>query len=559
MPETFNLIDEPWIEVVDHDGKEYMISILDLLNRAENFRDFSHALGTVNFAILRVILAILYRSWDSKELRQLKYAIRHWQQKWNQNTLLDNEVQKYLKKMASSFRSPGQKCAVFQVPDLQSISGEWKKLDVLVADVGEEGELFSMKSDMLSITAAEAAQMVVHTMAYDYSGLKTGAVGDDKVSSGTGKPTGVGWAGRLGGTILKGDNLRETILLNYCPHREQAGMNDLPQWELPVLTAARRHEPRYNNEKEKRELNGATGIVELLTWPQRRLRLKWNGEKVGGALVTNGDPNGVIGKYGMETMTPWRYSEKHSKDFKQLVYIPYVLDPSRALWRSVSGVFPNITTSKIDTKYGENVDNVKPAAAMLWIGKLLSREIISKEKMIRIYMVSMVYRPKKDKTRFAEILEDSLVVRTELLDNNSNKIQALVKEAINQADQVAILIGNFYSTVLFSTSGNVDNLNNNEGKEMFYDRLDGCFRDWLRSLQNNVDPLEKLAEWSRKLKGVALDIALQIISEQSPAVWIGRWDKDQNKRVTGASATLTLNRRLNNLLDSTIKNSTYNQ
>jgi CRISPR system CASCADE complex protein casA len=126
MPETFNLIDEPWIEVVDHDGKEYMISILDLLNRAENFRDFSHALGTVNFAILRVILAILYRSWDSKELRQLKYAIRHWQQKWNQNTLLDNEVQKYLKKWHHRFDLRDKNAPFFQVPDLQSISGEWK-------------------------------------------------------------------------------------------------------------------------------------------------------------------------------------------------------------------------------------------------------------------------------------------------------------------------------------------------------------------------------------------------------------------------------------------------
>ena len=31
MSETFNLIDEPWIEVVDHDGKESIISIRDLL------------------------------------------------------------------------------------------------------------------------------------------------------------------------------------------------------------------------------------------------------------------------------------------------------------------------------------------------------------------------------------------------------------------------------------------------------------------------------------------------------------------------------------------------
>ena len=92
MTETFNLIDEPWIEVVDHDGKESIISIRDLLDKAEKYRDLSHALGTVNFATLRVILAILYRSWDSKKLRELDNALDHWEQKWLQESLLDTEV-----------------------------------------------------------------------------------------------------------------------------------------------------------------------------------------------------------------------------------------------------------------------------------------------------------------------------------------------------------------------------------------------------------------------------------------------------------------------------------
>ena len=45
MTETFNLIDEPWIEVVDHDGKESIISIRDLLDKLKNTGIFPMHLG----------------------------------------------------------------------------------------------------------------------------------------------------------------------------------------------------------------------------------------------------------------------------------------------------------------------------------------------------------------------------------------------------------------------------------------------------------------------------------------------------------------------------------
>ena len=81
-----------------------------------------------------------------------------------------------------------------------------------------------MRAGISSISVAEAAQMVVHVMAYDYSGIKSGAVGDPRVKGGKGYPTGIGWAGWLGGTLLKGANLKETLLLNYVPQREKPGL-----------------------------------------------------------------------------------------------------------------------------------------------------------------------------------------------------------------------------------------------------------------------------------------------------------------------------------------------
>ena len=551
MTETFNLIDEPWIEVVDHDGKESIISIRDLLDKAERYRDLSHALGTVNFATLRVILAILYRSWDSKKLRKLDNALDHWEQKWQQESLLDTEVQKYLDTWHHRFDLRDEKMPFFQVADLHTEKNRWRELDILFPDIGRDGDLYTMRSGVVSISGAEAAQMLVHVMAYDCAGIKTGVVGDPRVKEGKGYGQkgyrNISWAGWLGGTILKGASLRETILLNYVPQREEAGTDDLPQWELQPLGPAPRSESMYNLDFPER--NGTTGLVELLTWPQRRIRLRWKDDRVDGVIVANGDLVGYATKFGIETMTPWRFSDPQSKKVKQPVYMPQELDSGRAMWRSVGNILPNSTMERKKSKFADNALTSVTAANVQWLGKLVSREIVSRNKFVNLYMVSMVYG--KQSSRFSGIVQDSLVLKVPFFDAHDERFRAVAREAVSQTDKVAKLVGNFYRDVIFAVSGE-RKVNTDEVRERFYNLVDFPFREWLRDFSNTDDPVEKLYQWSKELKRKTRSLTQEVLSDQGPGVWVGRWNYDRHIRVAGANAELWLNNELRKLLDSVV-------
>src|SRR5699024_2697574 len=66
----------------------------------------------------------------------------------------------------------------------------------------------------LPIPPGEAARWLVHCMAFDISGIKSGAVGDPRVKGGKGYPIGIGWSGWLGGLYFEGDTLFQTLMLN---------------------------------------------------------------------------------------------------------------------------------------------------------------------------------------------------------------------------------------------------------------------------------------------------------------------------------------------------------
>lgn len=59
---SFNLIDEPWIRVRDDAGAVREVSLLELFSQAPRFRCLANDLPTQDFAILRVLLAILQRA-----------------------------------------------------------------------------------------------------------------------------------------------------------------------------------------------------------------------------------------------------------------------------------------------------------------------------------------------------------------------------------------------------------------------------------------------------------------------------------------------------------------
>src|SRR5947199_72580 len=120
---------------------------------------------------------------------------------------------------------------------------ETAELSKLISDVPNGAPMFTTRiGGDLSVPYAEAARWLVHCQAFDPSGIKAGAVGDDRVKGGKGYPIGVAWSGLLGGVLLEGRTLKETLLLNLiAADFDVCGRDpavDLPVWERPPVTAA---------------------------------------------------------------------------------------------------------------------------------------------------------------------------------------------------------------------------------------------------------------------------------------------------------------------------------
>ena len=56
----FNLLDEPWIRVIDKDCGIHEVSLIGLFERAHVYRDLCGELPTQDFAVLRLLLAVLH-------------------------------------------------------------------------------------------------------------------------------------------------------------------------------------------------------------------------------------------------------------------------------------------------------------------------------------------------------------------------------------------------------------------------------------------------------------------------------------------------------------------
>ena len=56
----FNLLEEPWIKVLDGECRIHEVSLTDLFEQAHIYRDLCGELPTQDFAVLRLLLAVLH-------------------------------------------------------------------------------------------------------------------------------------------------------------------------------------------------------------------------------------------------------------------------------------------------------------------------------------------------------------------------------------------------------------------------------------------------------------------------------------------------------------------
>src|SRR5690606_40873731 len=68
----FNLLDEPWIVVLEPDGRERQVSILGAFEQAQQLGTIAGEVPTQAFAITRLLLAFLHRARSEEHTSELQ-------------------------------------------------------------------------------------------------------------------------------------------------------------------------------------------------------------------------------------------------------------------------------------------------------------------------------------------------------------------------------------------------------------------------------------------------------------------------------------------------------
>lgn len=237
---TFNLIDQPWIPI-----KGGKIGLADTFRQAHQIQGLASETSLVDVSLLRLLLTITQRVYptDADRLRL-----------WRQGSF-DDRVQHYLNQWRQAFElfpKDETQRPFFQCADMPTRStSPINKLPIHMAS----GDTVTFADHHVDGRARlpfdEVARNLVATQFFGLGGL----TGYNKSPSFQGSP----WAYHVV-TMLTGQNLLQTILLNYVPAEHFAAINepDLPTWEQA---------------DPWRERGIPDGPLDYLTWPMRRVKL----------------------------------------------------------------------------------------------------------------------------------------------------------------------------------------------------------------------------------------------------------------------------------------------
>jgi len=503
-PASFNLVDQPWILAQGHDGDIRTLSLSEIFTQVDEIRQLVGDVPTQVFAINRLLVAILHRA--------LAPTKDDWLRWWRAGELPQDALGDYWDRWRERFDLLHSDRPFYQVADLHTAKGEFTGVDRLIADAPANIPYLTTKvgDAVESLTFAEAARWVVHCQAFDPSGIKSGAVGDERVKGGKGYPIGIGAAGQIGGVLAVGQNQFQTLLLNLVPQSANQQREDWAAWEAePPHTSA----PYYRDDKEAP--HQPDGRAELLTWQSRRLRLVHDGQRVRQALVANGDRFSALNLHNTELMTAWRQSEAQArKSGEAVAFMPRRHQPGRALWRGLSSLLES----------QEGIEQMPGTLA--WVGGLLGEEELDQDLVVTARALGMDYI--NNSAVVGAVIDDEVPVPVRLLDRQRPELRIEVGKAIKDTEEAAYAYGDFVANVRLAAGG--ESGDRIAVREHVYAELDGPFRRWIGRLADpRVGGVDATAAWAETARPLLLRLARAVIENAGPVALTGRIVSGRNR------------------------------
>lgn len=305
---SFNLVDEPWIPCINHDGTQVILNLQQVMSQAHKIRALAGDTPLITASLYRFLLTILHRIFgpDNED----EWADLWQEEKWDMVSIND-----YLEKWKSRFDLFDAKHPFYQSPDERMKVKSTISLSHDRAS-GNNPTLFDHHTEEIgeALTPAQAARILISVQSFGLAGLS----GIKRTFTDGTMASGIIF-------LVQGDNLKETLMLNmiqYPPDdlfQNIHTRDDKPSWEM--------------NDPFNPDRTNPFGYLDYLTWQNRKVLLFPEETKEG--VVVKKMTMGPALRYDATILDPMKNYRKHNK----LGPLNYSFSEDRVFWRNSSSLF----------------------------------------------------------------------------------------------------------------------------------------------------------------------------------------------------------------------------
>lgn len=505
---SFDLCDEPWVPVIVH-ARPARVSLRQLVGQPDTVDGLDLADPLAAIAVVRQVLLPLW--WDALGLPEDE---QDWQHRWQHPRAGCTQLTTYLDEHRDRFDLFDEVAPFAQVAGLHTARNETKSVSLLLPDhpAGNNVPLFGAHSegDPPALSPSRAVLALLTAQCVDTSGAKSAAVGDATTKGGRSYPGGPSPVGRLGVLVPLGATLAETLMLNTPLASATDSLTPgQPAWRRPPVTAAWCE-------------RDADGLLDLLTWTSRRIRLvpeHQDGNVVVRTVVlTAGDRLRRLPDY--EPHTGWERNPKPAADDPP--QRPARRRAGRATWRGMQALLAT---------RGPTSDGQTSSLLLRQLADLSDDEMVPPDLRLQVLAAQVFYG--KDSAVVEDVVVDVIPLPLAALPESSPVREQLVTMAA-QADRLQKAANRLGDAIREAAGG--DSIPGNHGQRLgdtLVQDLTPTVRRVLSGLQR--EPLrvgDADAAWRAVTRTQALDTAEPLLSAAPATAFAERTVKRRGKEYT---------------------------
>lgn len=510
----FNLIDEPWIRVMDNHCNVSEVSLKEALLNAHNYKSLSGELPTQDIAVMRLMLAVLHTVYSRADEEgnespledSENEAIYRWKALWKKGRFSEKAIADYFENWHERFWLFHPERPFYQITEKNMsdlIKGQknllLSKLNGEIAQGSNKINFFSLYSGNQAgnLSYAQAARWLVFTNSFDDTALKP---------QGTNLPSAnVGWLGQLGLVYILGDTLFETLILNLVLiNNGDIESKQTPVWEEKTL--------RY---KERTIIPFPDNLAELYTLQSRRIHLFRENGKITHFHILAGDLVSSDNAFE-EPMTAWVKFTKN-KNEGITAYYPQTHKFPQQMWREFS------------TMYNHRDEEI-PGIIKWYKKNIAVKKSLSGKRTLRTAIAAIEF-DSSSSHKYVNYLSDSLTMHAELLSDLGADWRAKIEMEIDRCGKLANAIA-YLAQNLYVASGGSNSKKDkhymeipNQVKSQLFYRFDIPFREWLSSIDPEIvdeeEKYKKQLKWQSTAQKITETYAQELVFETSDSAIIG--------------------------------------